>query len=603
MNGLEGGGGGSYQPLDSDLTAVAALVTEDFGLGVLEMDTASAVRSYLGLGEAAVASSTNTEGVAGPGLVLSRAEHTHNLGSSYITGTLPISKGGTGITNGPTNGQLLIGVTTGNQWSRATLTQGTGITVTNGAGSITLAVNEAGLTHNNIGGTLGVSKGGTGITSFSSGIATFLGSASSVNLRAALTDETGTGSAVFSIAPTLAQGTITAPTPVLTLTSTWNDVADTMRGLEINITNSGSAGDSTLIRTTVGGVSMMEVSNGGDLRMLGNGSAIHRIRGEILMGVDATGAAQKAAFGTYGLYVDGSAAINLASNVFVTTNGSGVLKINGPSSTGAVIELPNVSSLGTPSSAVRIGSISGEAWVVDGAGNLTQFSPHALDAPEHLRDSALDHIRVEVQLYAGYVRYTNETRKAAGRSDAVWVESFGQYNARVEPDEPLQLLDWEDEQTRLRVASLAEHAAWEQHRDAFTPSDATPVFPPPEPALHEILPEPESLTQQRAELPDLLAAQARSKTSLDLVDAGYTVQPEGFTLALHDRDRAQFAGMLALVREGLDLGLINAQTAQTIADQDGGVHTVTTQRFREIMVGYGLYFKTLWDAANTTETE
>jgi hypothetical protein len=52
-------------------------------------------------------------------------------------------------------------------------------------------------------GTLPVANGGTGITSFGSGIATFLGTPSSANLAAALTDETGTGANVFATSPTL----------------------------------------------------------------------------------------------------------------------------------------------------------------------------------------------------------------------------------------------------------------------------------------------------------------------------------------------------------------------------------------------------------------
>lgn len=52
-------------------------------------------------------------------------------------------------------------------------------------------------------GTLPVANGGTGITSFGTGIATFLGTPSSVNLAAAITDETGSGLAVFATSPTL----------------------------------------------------------------------------------------------------------------------------------------------------------------------------------------------------------------------------------------------------------------------------------------------------------------------------------------------------------------------------------------------------------------
>jgi hypothetical protein len=52
-------------------------------------------------------------------------------------------------------------------------------------------------------GTLPVANGGTGITSLGTGVATFLGTPSSANLLAALTDETGTGPNVFATSPTL----------------------------------------------------------------------------------------------------------------------------------------------------------------------------------------------------------------------------------------------------------------------------------------------------------------------------------------------------------------------------------------------------------------
>lgn len=82
--------------------------------------------------------------------------------TSDVTGTLPIANGGTGTTS-------------------------------------TTFVNLA----TNVTGTLPVGNGGTGITSFGAGIATFLGTPSSANLAAALTDETGSGSAVFATSPTL----------------------------------------------------------------------------------------------------------------------------------------------------------------------------------------------------------------------------------------------------------------------------------------------------------------------------------------------------------------------------------------------------------------
>ena len=58
--------------------------------------------------------------------------------SQIISGTLLVARGGTGQST-YTDGQLLIGNTTGNTLNKATLTVGTGISVTNGAGSITIA--------------------------------------------------------------------------------------------------------------------------------------------------------------------------------------------------------------------------------------------------------------------------------------------------------------------------------------------------------------------------------------------------------------------------------------------------------------------------------
>ena len=66
-----------------------------------------------------------------------------NTWSTVSTGTVAVSSGGTGQTS-YTDGQLLIGNSTGNTLTKATLTAGSGITVTNGAGSITIAASGGG---------------------------------------------------------------------------------------------------------------------------------------------------------------------------------------------------------------------------------------------------------------------------------------------------------------------------------------------------------------------------------------------------------------------------------------------------------------------------
>ncbi len=167
--------------------------------------------------------------------------------SSISTGTAPVANGGTGQTT-YTDGQLLIGNSSGNTLTKATLTEGSGITITNGNGSVTIAatggsgtvtsvsgtgtVNGISLSGtvttsgsltlggtlsgvsltSQVTGTLPVANGGTGITSLGSGVATWLGTPSSANFAAALTDETGTGVVVFDTSPTITTPILVTPT-------------------------------------------------------------------------------------------------------------------------------------------------------------------------------------------------------------------------------------------------------------------------------------------------------------------------------------------------------------------------------------------------------
>jgi len=66
--------------------------------------------------------------------------------------TIAVANGGTGQTS-YTNGQLLIGNTTGNTLAKATLTAGTGISITNGSGSITIASSGGGIRWTEVTGT------------------------------------------------------------------------------------------------------------------------------------------------------------------------------------------------------------------------------------------------------------------------------------------------------------------------------------------------------------------------------------------------------------------------------------------------------------------
>ena len=91
---------------------------------------------------------------------------TSNLGT-ITTGTwngtaISVAKGGTGLTSTPSNGQLLIG--NGSGFTESTLTAGSNITITNGAGSITIASTGGGGGGSGTVTSVDVSGGTTGLT-------------------------------------------------------------------------------------------------------------------------------------------------------------------------------------------------------------------------------------------------------------------------------------------------------------------------------------------------------------------------------------------------------------------------------------------------------
>jgi hypothetical protein len=148
--------------------------------------------------------------------------------------------------------------TTALPWSQfsgaGTFTAGTGLTLTGSVFSLTSPV--------------AVANGGTGLTSLGSGVATFLGTPSSANLAAAVSDETGSGALVFASSPTLVTPTLGAATATslngVTLTGTSTPALSVSGTASVSGSNTGdqttitgNAGTATILQTArnINGVS------------------------------------------------------------------------------------------------------------------------------------------------------------------------------------------------------------------------------------------------------------------------------------------------------------------------------------------------------------
>lgn len=156
--------------------------------------------------------------------------------AANVTGVVAVLNGGTGATTAGTARSNLSAAASGANTDITSVTLTTGTISTSPSANTDIAnklyvdtataggvssfsAGTTGLTPNSattgavtLAGTLAVANGGTGITSFGSGVATFLGTPSSANLATAVTDETGSGLLVFGTSPSLTTPVISGGT-------------------------------------------------------------------------------------------------------------------------------------------------------------------------------------------------------------------------------------------------------------------------------------------------------------------------------------------------------------------------------------------------------
>jgi hypothetical protein len=199
------------------------------------------------------------------------------------------------------------------------ITDTTGAMAIQTSGTTAIAINNAQVVS--LTNPLLPASGGTGITSLGANVATFLGTPSSANLAAAVTDETGTGALVFAGSPTF------TGTPLST--------------------TAAPGTNTTQIATTAFATAAITAATGSLGTMSTQNANAVAITGGTVVGITDLAVAD-----------GGTGSSTLAANNVLLGNGTGALQTVAPSTSGFALR-----SNGTTWVSQKLGlGISGEVW-------------------------------------------------------------------------------------------------------------------------------------------------------------------------------------------------------------------------------------------------
>ena len=316
------------------------------------------VTGTLAVANGGTGAATLTGYVKGTGTTAMTASAT--IPSTDITGTLAVANGGTGQST-YTNGQLLIGNTTGGTLAKATLTAGTNVSITNGAGTITINATDAFVgTVTSVGGTgtvNGITLTGTVTTT---GNLTLGGTLSGVSLTTQVSGTLpvangGTGATTAGAALTsLGAYAATNPSGFTSNTGTVTSVATSGTVNGITLTGSVTSTGTLTLGGTLSGVSLTTQVSG--TLPVANGGTGATTAGAALTSLGAYAASNPSGFTS-----------NTGTVTSVATSGT----VNGITLTGSVTSTGTLTLGGTLSGVSLTTQVSGTLPVANGGTGAT----------------------------------------------------------------------------------------------------------------------------------------------------------------------------------------------------------------------------------------